>query len=40
VSRYLRAALVIFALVIGLMVLFHVVAPQWMSSLSHTIHGR
>jgi hypothetical protein len=40
VSRYSRAALIVFALVIGVMVLFHVVAPQWMASLAHTIHGR
>lgn len=39
-SRYLRAALVVFALVLGVLALLHVVSPQWMSSVSHAIHGR
>jgi hypothetical protein len=40
VSRYSRAALVVFALVVGVMVLFHFVAPQWMAALGQAIHGR
>lgn len=39
-SRYTRAALVVFAVVLGVLVLFHVVAPSWMASLGQAIHGR
>lgn len=39
-SRYSRAALTVLALVVGLMAVFHVFAPQWIASLAHTIHGR
>jgi hypothetical protein len=40
VSRYSRAALVVFAVVLGVLVLLHVVSPHWMASVSHAIHGR
>ena len=40
VSRYTRAALIVLALVVGLLLTMHVVAPRWMASLAHTIHGR
>jgi hypothetical protein len=39
-SRTLRTALVAFAVVIGILVLLHVVAPSWMSALAHHIHSR
>jgi hypothetical protein len=40
VSRTSRAALVVFAAVLAVLALFHLLAPQWMSSLAHAIHGR
>ena len=39
-SRTLRAALVAFAVVLAVLVLLHVVAPNWMSALAHHIHSR
>ena len=39
-SRYARAALVVFAVVIGVLLLFHFAAPGWMASLGQAIHGR
>ena len=39
-SRYARAALVVVAVVLGVLVLLHVVTPQWMASVAHSIHGR
>jgi hypothetical protein len=40
VSRYSRAALVVFAVVVGVLLMLHAVSPQWMASVSHAIHGR
>ena len=39
-SRTSRAALIVFAAVIGVLVLLHVVAPDFMSAVAHHIHGR
>jgi hypothetical protein len=39
-SRYSRAALVVFVLVLGVLVLLHVVAPRWIASMGQAIHGR
>ena len=39
-SRYARAALIVLSIVVGLLLTLHVVAPRWMSSLAHHIHGR
>jgi hypothetical protein len=39
-SRYLRAALIALALVLGSLVLLHAVAPRWMASVAHHIHSR
>jgi len=40
VSRYSRAALVVFVVVLGSLALLHVVAPRWIASIAHTIHSR
>ena len=39
-SRYARAALITVAVVLGLLVLLHVVAPSWMAVVAHHIHSR
>ena len=39
-SRTSRAALIVFAVVIGVLVLFHLVAPDFMASVAHHIHSR
>lgn len=39
-SRYTRAALVVFVVVLGSLALAHVVAPQWIASVAHHIHSR
>ena len=39
-SRYSRAALVVFAIVLGIFALLHLASPQWLASVSHAIHGR
>jgi hypothetical protein len=39
-SRYLRAALIVFATVLTTLVLLHVAAPSWMASVHHAIHSR
>ncbi len=39
-SRYTRAALIVLAVVLGLLLTMHVVSPHWMASLAHTIHGQ
>ena len=38
-SRYARAALIVLSIVVGLLLTLHVVAPSWMASLAHHIHG-
>jgi hypothetical protein len=40
VSRYARAALIVLSVVVVMLLAMHVVAPRWMASLAHTIHGR
>ncbi|MEO5822206.1 MAG: hypothetical protein ABIT71_17005 [Vicinamibacteraceae bacterium] len=39
-SRYLRAVLIVLAVVVGSLLTLHLAAPQWVNSLAHTIHGR
>ncbi len=39
-SRYARASLIVLAAVLIVLAVLHVVAPTWMASLSHAIHGR
>ena len=39
-SRYTRAALIVLAVVVGLLLTMHAVAPRWMASLAHHIHGQ
>jgi hypothetical protein len=39
-SRVTRAALTALAVVLGVLVLLHVVAPSWMSAVAHHIHSR
>jgi hypothetical protein len=40
VSRLSRAALIVVAAVLGILVLLHLTSPHWMPSLAHAIHGR
>lgn len=39
-SRYSRAALIVFVAVLGCLALLHVVAPQWVAAIAHHIHSR
>ena len=39
-SRLSRAALIVFAAVLGVLVLLHLTSPHWMPSLARAIHGR
>ena len=38
-SRLTRGALIALAVVLGLLVVLHVVAPRWMASVAHHIHS-
>ncbi len=38
-SRNSRAAIVVAAAVLALLVLLHLAAPQWMASMAQAIHG-
>jgi hypothetical protein len=40
VARYTRAALIVLAVVVGLLLTMHAVAPRWMASVAHHVHGR
>jgi hypothetical protein len=40
VSGYLRAVLIVLAIVVGGLLTLHAVAPSWMASVAHHIHGR
>ena len=40
VPKFARTALITLAVVVGLLVVMHVVAPSWMASVAHHIHGR
>ena len=39
-SRYARAALFTLLVVVVMLLTLHVVAPGWMASLAHHIHGQ
>ena len=39
-TGYLRAVLIVLAIVVGTLLTLHVVAPSWMASVAHHIHGR